>query len=656
MSPDEGTAVELIERAMRRAKTLLIAEAAASAAVAAGVTLAVATAAGLRTPSTIVATAIVAVVVAAVAGVLRRSRIRRAAIVRALEHAEPSFRNVLVTASELVSGELAASPLVRDRVFSDAAAIARAVDLRRALPSRHVVHAAIIACLVWSIAGVSMWRSRTPGAGSLVRRSSESASSAPSSATAAHINVTIEPPAYTGLPRRTLNDPDQIEAVEGSAASVVMGSYATRAVLQKTGYLAIGEGEARRTIPVVVTTDALPAAAMTSPGRDLVYAGGNARIAFEARATDDFGLRALTLHFTRVSGSGEQFDFQDGEIPLAITRDNSRQWRGAATRSLAELNLKEGDMFVYRAVATDARPGDGSASSDAFFIEISKLGASAGDAFTLPQEETRYALSQQMLIIKTERLNQKQSTMAASEVSEASLNLAVEQRMVRAEFVFMLGGEIEDEEVEAAQSTELQEGRLENRGQRDLRAATIAMSQAEKLLTGANLPAALTAERAAVAALQRAFARGRYILRALASRTTLDASRRLTGDLSKASDWRRAPREVPANRRGVLLLDLLRGVAELSSAASTNEFESRARVLAEESLRIDAASAPLRLVATDLERAAQTNDSAERLRALASASTAAVDEARRSIASAPFASSSVDAPLAGALTEAAKPR
>ena len=89
--------------------------------------------------------------------------------------------------------------------------------------------------------------------------------------------------------------------------------------------------------------------------------------------------------------------------------------------------------------------------------------------------------------------------------------------------------------MEAEQSTELQEGRLQNRGQRDLRAATIAMSQAEKLLTGANTAEALVAERAAVTALQRAFARDRYILRALASRANLDPARRLTGDLKDAS-------------------------------------------------------------------------------------------------------------------------
>src|SRR5204862_7339912 len=138
------------------------------------------------------------------------------------------------------------------------------------------------------------------------------------------------------------------------------------------------------------------------------------------------------------------------------------------------------------------RPGDGGeASSDAFFIEISRLGVAAGDAFTLSEQETRYALSQQMLIVKTERLEQKRASTPPEEFGDASQNLAVEQRMIRSELVFMLGGEIEDEEVEAEQSTELQEGRLANRGQRDLRAATVAMSQAEKWLTAANTAEAL---------------------------------------------------------------------------------------------------------------------------------------------------------------------
>jgi len=308
-------------------------------------------------------------------------------------------------------------------------------------------------------------------------------------------------------------------------------------------------------------------------------------------------------------------------------------------------------MLVYRAVAADARPGDGSGSSDAFFIEISRRGVAAGDAFTLPEEETRYALSQQMLIVKTERLHQRRAELGAAEFSEAALNLAVEQRMIRAEFVFMLGGEIEDEEVEAQRSTELQEGRLENRGQRDVRDATIAMSRAEKLLTGAEIGDALAAERAAVAALQRPFARSRYILRALGVRSQLDPARRLTGSLADAAGWRRSVAEAPPNRRAALLRDLLRGIAGVGSPPA--EAGSRARVLAGEAIRIDPESAALRQTATELQRAADAQDQETRARALANALAAAGGEARRAHADAPAMAAPPAAPLAGAFADAA---
>jgi hypothetical protein len=410
-----------------------------------------------------------------------------------------------------------------------------------------------------------------------------------------------------------------------------------------------------------VSPDALPAVRLTAPGRDLVYSGGNPRIVFDARATDDFGLRSLVLRYTKVTGSGENFEFQEGEIPLAITPASARDWAGSASRSLAELNLKDGDMLGYRAVAADARPGDGSAASDAFFIEISKLGAAAGDAFTLPEEESKYALSQQMLIVKTERLHQRRATLPPDALVEQALNLAVEQRMIRAEFVFMLGGEIADEEVEAEQSVELQAGRLQNRGQRDLRAATIAMSQAEKLLTGTNTAEALVAERAAVTALQRAFSRDRYILRALATRSQLDVARRLTGNLAEATGWRRLRPDVPANRRTALLQDLLRGLAELITITPApkgpglqppDAFRQRAIVLAEEAIRIDPASAALRQTATQLQRAADATDGGIRSQALSSAASAAASEARRAHAGAPLASPSVAPALSGAFADA----
>ena len=620
-----------------------------------------------------------AIVGVAVAGWRWRAT-TRGRIVRALEREHPESYNLFVTADEIARDLLAAKPSVRARVFADASASAARLDLRAAFPIAPLVRAAFLAVCAWSTtATIHIWRDRQPQ----LAQGSSSRSTGPGVAamqTRMRIGVSIQPPPYTGLKETRTVDPEQLQAIEGSAlvlsiesgADVSLdhdgvtralargadGTFTGRLQVSKTGYvLATTSTGVRRMMPIVVSPDALPAVKLTAPGRDLVYAGGNARIVFDAHATDDYGLRSLALRYTKVTGSGENFEFKEGEIALAVTPANTRDWQGTASRSLADLDLKEGDVLVYRAVAADARPGDGSASSDVFFIEISKLGVSAGDAFTLPEEESKYALSQQMLIVKTERLRQRRAALPAGEFAEQALNLAVEQRMIRAEFVFMLGGEINDEAVEAEQSVELQAGRLENRGQRDLRTATIAMSQAEKLLTGANAADALVAERAAVTALQRAFSRDRYILRALATRSRLDPARRLTGALTDAGNWRRVAPPVTANRRTALLEDLLRGIAEIT--VRPNETMVRRKpdttallLLAEEAIRIDPSAALLRQTATELQHAAKATDAAVRLKALAAAAAAAASEARKAHADAPLASPTVAPALSGAFADA----
>ena len=116
--------------------------------------------------------------------------------------------------------------------------------------------------------------------------------------------------------------------------------------------------------------------------------------------------------------------------------------------------------------------------------------------------------------------------------------LAIAQRRVRAEFVFMLGGEVEDEFEEAAHSHEVEGGRLENKGQGDLTEAVRQMSLAETRLTAAEVREALPYEYKALAALQAAFGKARYVMRTLPSPVQIDASRRLQGDRSQAGSSR----------------------------------------------------------------------------------------------------------------------
>src|SRR4029079_1093085 len=104
-------------------------------------------------------------------------------------------------------------------------------------------------------------------------------------------------------------------------------------------------------------------------------------------------------------------------------------------------------------------------------------------------------------------------------------------------------------------------------------------------LTATNPAEALKAERAAVAALQRAFARDRYILRALATRSQLDLSRRLNGNRSGGADSHRKRPSAPVNTRAALLQDLLRGISEVGAGAPSAR-AATARLLAEEAIRV----------------------------------------------------------------------
>ena len=182
--------------------------------------------------------------------------------------------------------------------------------------------------------------------------------------------------------------------------------------------------------------------------------------------------------------------------------------------------------------------------SESFLIEIGKASGVASTGFALPDDRERQGLSQQMVIVKTERLHAQRSALTADAFAEQAKLLGIEQRMVRSEFVFMTGGEVEDEVEEAGAAHELTEGRLENRGQSELLAAVREMSRAEARLNAADTAAALTFERAALRALQRAFDRRRYLLRTTPERARIDLERRLHGDLSAARSSTREGREV----------------------------------------------------------------------------------------------------------------
>jgi hypothetical protein len=548
-----------------------------------------------------------------------------AAAARAIELAVPESRNVVVTAEELLRHPDRARPWILTRVVDRAAEITRHASRAEAVPlgRRGLLASAAVAFAIAVVGGFSERAVR-------VAREAMSYAvnrGAPAGEDSLSIAATITPPAYTGEPARTIDNPERIDALQGSQLRLVLKSQTpwrarfgaerieasaspegtvVELGLSKSGYLAFESQDAvsggPRLLPVAVVPDRPPMIRVETPGKDLLVPDSKPVVGLSAFASDDFGLQSLELRYTRASGSGEQFEFHEGSIPLSIAQDNTRAWTARADIALAQLGLAPGDAIIYRVIGHDRRPGDaGLASSDTFYIEVAGPGQVALAGFELPPDRERHALSQQMIVLKLERLLARERTLDRATLEGEVANIAAEQRAVRANFVFLMGGHIEDEEEEAQQSHEIQEGRLENTARREIVTAIQQMVKVEQGLAIVSTTAALPPARAAVEALQRAFGRNRYFLRTLPVRSRVDPLRRLTGETSSAADWQRElPPAVPDSRTRAaraLLARLLR----LTHSINADSAEASAlTVLAEEALAVDPAAGEWQAISTSL--------------------------------------------------------
>jgi hypothetical protein len=549
-------------------------------------------------------------------------RRERARVAIELENRRPELRNLLITAEELLRNPHRTRAWIRHRVFDDAA---RSLSNGPRIPERRLTGSLIAAG-----AAVVMWIAALAG----VHRPALEAipdrvAVAPMRLSGdVMVQATVTPPAYAGADVRKLTNPERIEVLEGSRLQLVvspadahlrirLGSSELPAIRQgarstidtlvtTSGYVAIvsgaGSSATSRLIPVAVTADRVPSVKVESPGRDLLLADAAQRIPIRATAADDLGLRALELRYTKVSGTGEQFEFVEGSIPVTINRRSGTEWAGASEIALGALGLDTGDSLVYRVVARDARPGnDGLGSSDTYVVEIAGPGQTTLAGMDMPPDQDRYALSQQMIVLKIERLRLREKRMARDALQAEFENLAAEQRAVRANFIFLMGGHVEDEEEEAEQSHEIQEGRLENRGRRDISAAVRHMTIAERGLAAFSTAASLPPARAAVEALQRAFGRSRYILRAMPVRSRIDRSRRLSGELRAASGWLRDADPGPERTAPSRARALLGRLRQLTSAGGQAD-RSALTGLAEEALAVEPGSVEWQEVAARLTR------------------------------------------------------
>ncbi len=583
-----------------------------------------------------------ALMVVAVAIAWWRTRASRGAVAAAVERRAADFRNLLVTAVELADHPDRARPAMRDVVWDDAVRIAERVDVPRLLPLGRASLILILSIAGWIAAGVVFARfwHESPAV---------ALASGLGDPAIIDLSVRVTPPEYTGLAATSVRNPDHLDLltgsrldfdVEGHAATMSLTDAANAKVpLASNGagrftggvnatvdsYLAFepvsasGAAGVRRLVTISVRPDRPPAVRVTAPGKDLYLSDMSRTLDVAIAADDDLAMRSLKLVYTKVSGSGEDFTFTEGEAPVQITRHSDQSWTATGALALATLGLAKGDTLVYRAVAVDSLPGRAPVESDAYIVQVLSPSDVATEGFATGDDRDKYALSEQMIVIKTEQLHAKKPTLSAEAFNDEAVNLSAMQRSVRAEFVFMLGGELEDieaeaaaagpdelhEENEAAGEQDLLAGRMQNQGRQDLLIAIRRMSEAATSLAVSDTQSALTSARAAVAALQRAFTKSRLILRTLSVRERIDPTRRLTGDVKGEAPWRRPLADSAESPRVSALRRALDQLGELAGgSAYTTGDRTRLAGVAESILQIDPASKVVRDVATRIVGAA----------------------------------------------------
>jgi hypothetical protein len=633
MSPDAVVVRDFLDRAARRLRLIAAARGAAiGLTVALGATLVVVALAGRDATSVVVGVGLGALggLVGAFLGVTRTPA--PAALV---ERRAPACRNVVLTAAELDAAPRRVPAFIGERVWRDAARAVRPLDPARLFSAGRALFALGGAALAWAAVAAALFLLPLT-----VPPASPAGAGTAEAVGIARVVATVTPPAYSRREATRLEDPARIEALAGSSVRLAVHAradlvrvetvagvdtlrgaadvFTADIAVDADGYIALeavgtGGGRVRRLIGVVATPDRGPSVRITTPERDLTVPDGRRTLDVAVEAEDDIALASLALTFTRVTGSGEQYSFVDGAVPLDVTRAGGT-WRGRGTLRLDTLRLEPGDMVVYRGLARDGRPGAPAAESDARFVELAAPGNVPMEGFSA-DEDDRYALSQQMVLVKTERLIARASWLAPDSLAAEAALIAAEQRSVRAEFVFMMGGELEEDIAAEASMDDLNEeahaelddeaiaGRLRNRGRLDLLRAIRAMSRANAALLDSELERARAEERAAIDLLQTAFSRTRYILRALTERERLDPSRRLSGDLAGVGRTVRPAADAEPAPRTVALRRALADVAALSGARAEDAAGAYADA-ALDVLRIDPSSAALRSIAAVLDSAA----------------------------------------------------
>jgi hypothetical protein len=308
---------------------------------------------------------------------------------------------------------------------------------------------------------------------------------------------TVQPPAYAGIAAREGRGDDPISALPGSLvrirsrfpdrwdgvrAGAIGGAalpvrrdgeewiveYRMPADARGLSLEAMAEGGVadRRIVPLAPLPDQPPDVQLLEPREDMILASGAGRITLRATASDDYGVGNFDVHWTHSRGSGESYEFVEGDWAFSRVSQNGKTSTGELVIDLASLQLQPGDIMHVRAVARDRNnvTGPGESVSRTRIIrvarpeEMDQITTVIGMPPELPKDPV---MSQRMIILMTERLIRERPRLSRQELQSRSSDIAHHQARLRE----IVGEQVYIREADAAiQNGEPDFGYLEQGG------------------------------------------------------------------------------------------------------------------------------------------------------------------------------------------------
>lgn len=308
---------------------------------------------------------------------------------------------------------------------------------------------------------------------------------------------TVVPPAYAGLARQEGRGDAQVSALPGStvrirsrfpdrwdgvrAAAIGAGALPVRRAggewvveyrmapdAKGLSLEAVAGGEVvdRRIVALAPLPDQPPDVQLLLPEEDLVLATGTGRVSIRATAADDYGVGAFDVHWTHSRGSGESYEFVEGDWAFGRITRSGKTATGELVIDLASLELQPGDIMHLRAVARDRNDvtGPGESVSRTRIVRVARPGEADEintDIGLPPELPEDPVLSQRMIILLTERLRDRMPRMERRAVVREAAEIARHQSRLRE----VVGEQIYVRQTDAMQAQGLDFSYMEQEGQ-----------------------------------------------------------------------------------------------------------------------------------------------------------------------------------------------